>query len=411
VRFVSTGRFADKSTIALFFAIFFYNIKQWNRGSVLLYVVFLAKKGIYKAKLITFIIIRIRVLEGEMELTFIDEIDFDRFCRFEKDYSENGNARYSDYTTAEAYRSFLNQLKKDATGLDLGPEREMQIAYWLRDESDELLGAIRFRPKLSDALYADGGHVGYDVRPSVRNKGIATRMLSLMIEKARRLGYERLLLMCAFDNAASGRVMAKCGGILESIVFSRSEGKFVRRFWVPTGLDLAERNGISCTTCFLKETKEEDFESLRSLWADGRVMRWVGFPRGIPYSSSEMREWLDTQKKRGNRHFSVFSSEEVFCGEVFYAPDLVHRRAGLDIKIRPEYQGKGIAVEAFRRLIDFCFKNEPLVREVWTEPSSENMAARGLYEKCGLLPKERPLDMEPGESYWTLEWERWQPQV
>jgi predicted acetyltransferase len=352
-----------------------------------------------------------RLLEGKMELTFLDEKDFDRFRRFEKDYSENGNARYSNYTTTEAYRSFLNQLKKDATGIDLEPEREMQIAYWLRDESDELLGAIRFRPKLSDALYMEGGHVGYDVRPSARNRGLATRMLSLMLEKARRLGYERLLLMCGFDNAASGRVMAKCGGSLESIVFSRSEGKFVKRFWIHTGFTCDERNGLSGTRCFLKETKEEDLELLRSLWADGRVMRWVGFPRGIPYSFSEMREWLDFQKKRGNRHFSVFSSEEVFCGEVFYAVDTKHRRAGLDIKIRPEYQGKGIASEALNRLIDLCFKNEPLVREVWTEPSSENTAARKLYERCALHPKERPADMEAGESYWALEWERWQPRV
>ena len=346
-----------------------------------------------------------------MELSVLKETDYERFCRFEKEYSENGNDRYSKYTTPESYRSFLDRLEKDAKGIALGPDRAMQIAWWLRDEADELLGAIRFRPKLNDDLYREAGHVGYDVRPSARKRGVATQMLLLVLNKAKRLGYERLLLTCLFENRASGKVIEKCGGQLDAIVFSKAKGKFMKTFWVPTGIDLTGPNGLSVKNCFLKETKEEDLECLRSLWGDGRVMQWVGFPRGILYSSSEMREWLDSLKKRACRHFSVYSSENVFCGEVYYEIDSEHRRAGLDIKLRPEYHGKGYAVEALALLIDFCYKNEPIVREVWAEPSSENTAARKLYERSGLLPKERPADMEAGESYWALEWERWQPRV
>ena len=346
-----------------------------------------------------------------MELSLLDEADFERFCRFEKEYSESGIDRYAPYTTPETFRTFLDRLKKDAKGIALGPDRAMQIAWWLRDESGELLGALRFRPKLNDDLYKEAGHVGYDVRPSARNRGFATVMLSLIRDKAKRLGYEHLILSCSTENFASAKVIEKCGGQLDSIVFSTAKGQHLKRFRVPTGLDLTGQNRLRGTRCFLKETGEEDLESLRSLWADGRVMQWVGFPHGLPYRSSEMREWLDSQKKRECRHFSVYSSENAFCGEVFYAPDPEHRRAGLDIKLRPEYHGKGIAAEALGWLIDFCYKNEPLVREVWTEPSPENIAARKLYERCGLHPKERPGDMETGESYWALEWERWQPRL
>jgi len=346
-----------------------------------------------------------------MELSVLNETDYERFCRFEKEYSENGNVRYSKYVTPETFRSFLDRLVKDAKGIALEPDRAMQIAWWLRDGADELLGAIRFRPKLDDGLYREAGHVGYDVRPSARNRGIATQMLLLVLDKAKRLGYERLILTCNTENDASSKVIEKCGGQLDSIVFSSAKGHYLKRFRVPTGIDLNGKNGLSGTRCFLKETNEEDLECLRSLWADGRVMQWVGFPKGLAYRSSEMKEWLGSLKKRACRHFSVYSLEHVFCGEVYYAIDSLHRRAGLDIKLRPEFQGKGFAADALSTLIDFCYKNEPSVREVWTEPSSENNSACKLYQKCGLLPKERPADMEAGESYWALEWERWQPRV
>ncbi|HQC38488.1 MAG TPA: hypothetical protein PLF98_09300, partial [Thermotogota bacterium] len=67
-----------------------------------------------------------------MELSVLNETDYERFCRFEKEYSENGNDRYSKYVTPETFRSFLDRLVKDAKGIALEPDRAMQIAWWLR---------------------------------------------------------------------------------------------------------------------------------------------------------------------------------------------------------------------------------------------------------------------------------------
>ncbi len=186
-----------------------------------------------------------------MELSLLNETDYERFCRFEKEYSDDGNDRYSKYTTPATFRFFLNRMEKDAKGIAMEPGRVMQIAYWLRDESAELLGAIRFRPKIGDDFYEERGHVGYDVRPSARKRGVATRMLSLILDKAKRSGYERLLLTCLFENRASGKVIEKCGGLLDAIVFSKAKGKFMKTFWVPTGIDLTGPNGLSGKKCFL----------------------------------------------------------------------------------------------------------------------------------------------------------------
>jgi RimJ/RimL family protein N-acetyltransferase len=153
----------------------------------------------------------------------------------------------------------------------------------------------------------------------------------------------------------------------------------------------------------LRATTPDDLEALMSLWNDGRVMGWVGFPDGLGYDMDRMNEWWDRQcADASRRHFAIEADGIGFCGETFFSVDEARRRAGLDIKLRPEAQGRGIATRALGMLIERAFAKEPAVDAVWTEPSPENCAARRLYERCGLAPAERPADLPPGASYWEL---------
>jgi len=153
----------------------------------------------------------------------------------------------------------------------------------------------------------------------------------------------------------------------------------------------------------LHPTGEADLPDLIRLWNDGRVMRWVGFPRGLGYDLPKMREWLRRLQADGLRHhFVVRTPQGAFCGEVYYAVDREHRRAGLDIKLLPRVQGRGIASTALQQLIELVFTAEKDIDAVWTEPSGKNQAARNLYGRCGLKPAARPRDMGEGESYWEL---------
>ncbi len=47
-------------------------------------------------------------------------------------------------------------------------------ACYLRDE---LIGVFSLKFELTDCLYSYGGHIGYAVKPSCRNRGYATEML------------------------------------------------------------------------------------------------------------------------------------------------------------------------------------------------------------------------------------------
>lgn len=159
----------------------------------------------------------------------------------------------------------------------------------------------------------------------------------------------------------------------------------------------------------IKETEREDLENIKVLWNDGEVMKWVGFPAGLNQTIDDVKKWWEKIQKSGQaHHFVVFTKDNEFCGELFYKKDSKHNRAGLDIKLLPELQGRGLAVESLQLLINYVFKNEPKVEAVWTEPSEENVAARKLYSRCKLTSKERPSDMKPAASYWELTRKDWE---
>jgi len=101
----------------------------------------------------------------------------------------------------------------------------------LRD--GRVLGEIRIRHRLTPDLEIDGGHLGYRVRPSERNRGYATAMLREGLARLRALGLERALLTVDGSNAPSLRVVEKCGGVGRDEV-PEGSGPLNRRFWIAT---------------------------------------------------------------------------------------------------------------------------------------------------------------------------------
>lgn len=95
-----------------------------------------------------------------------------------------------------------------------------------------VVGRIALRHYLNASLEEFGGHVGYEVRPSVRRRGIATEMLRQLLRtlKARELG--RLLLTCAPDNIASNRTIVANGGVLSRTAFVERVQRQTNYYWI-----------------------------------------------------------------------------------------------------------------------------------------------------------------------------------
>lgn len=103
--------------------------------------------------------------------------------------------------------------------------------FWLFAD-DMIVGVSSLRHYLNAKLENHGGHIGYNVRPSQRGKGYATKLLALTLNEARSMGINRILITCHRDNIASAAVIRNNGGILASEGIADDTGEPVLRFWI-----------------------------------------------------------------------------------------------------------------------------------------------------------------------------------
>lgn len=132
----------------------------------------------------------------------------------------------AQWGSSDALEAFIAQRRADWLPSTVRAEGFVPQMDWWWVRPGEYLGRISLRPLLTDRLLEWGGHVGYDVRPSARRQGHATRMLSALLPIARTYGLDRILLTCDLDNHASARVIEANRGVFED----ERVGK--RRYWI-----------------------------------------------------------------------------------------------------------------------------------------------------------------------------------
>lgn len=132
--------------------------------------------------------------------------------------------RRLDYRNFEYY---LENLEVKDTSGGLVPDSTF---FCLDEERNIFVGAVNIRHDLNEYLLRSGGHIGDGVRPSERRKGIATAMIALALEECRRLGINRVLMVCDKDNVGSARSIQKNGGVLENEILD--DGIWEQRYWI-----------------------------------------------------------------------------------------------------------------------------------------------------------------------------------
>lgn len=99
--------------------------------------------------------------------------------------------------------------------------------------NNEFAGEISIRHELTPALRIIGGHIGYDVAPKFRKRGVATEMLRKIIPFAKSLGLIEVLITCDDNNVGSIKAIEKNGGVLKETK-RIAEGKPLKRYyWIP----------------------------------------------------------------------------------------------------------------------------------------------------------------------------------
>lgn len=125
-----------------------------------------------------------------------------------------------------AFLASLWQLETDPP-----PDSVASTLYWAIVDG-EVVGRIGLRHRLNEFFGQAGGHIGYIVRPSWRGRGLATEMLRQVLATPRAQSIGELLLTCDEANAASERVIRKCGGVYENTIDMPAGQSPRKRFWI-----------------------------------------------------------------------------------------------------------------------------------------------------------------------------------
>ena len=129
---------------------------------------------------------------------------------------ENGFMNGMNGRSVEEYHQWLERCLCVSQGVGLEDWMVPQSTFWLYVDGQPV-GMGKVRHRLTEKLLADGGHIGYAIRPSCRGKGYGKPQRRLLLQEAQKLGIDRVLLTIRNHNAPSIRTALGCGGVIEKV--------------------------------------------------------------------------------------------------------------------------------------------------------------------------------------------------
>lgn len=170
-------------------------------------------------------------------LSDIEEKYYDSIKEYRKELLEasstfNGCHLLKDYEDIYSWHQ-QNLLYENISSLPDGNTRQFQFIYV--NDNSEVLAMANIRPDaLNDDYYCQyGGYVGYNVRPSYRHRGIASKMYEEILKICKdRFKLDKILITSNRNNEASKRIIKKYGGVYEGAIIYPPTGNVVERYWL-----------------------------------------------------------------------------------------------------------------------------------------------------------------------------------
>ena len=143
---------------------------------------------------------------------------------YAKECFDSGIPKYENVElNPEAYLSGLVERSKATSEL---PNGYLPSTTYYCISNSEILGAIRVRTGTNANVENVIGHVGYETKPSVRGKGVASFLLAWGRDP---VVTDSVIVTCSIDNPASQKVIENCGGEYLGNYTDDNEGT-VRRY-------------------------------------------------------------------------------------------------------------------------------------------------------------------------------------
>lgn len=174
-----------------------------------------------------------------MKLVFPSSEYKDSFIQALKEYQATDAADRKDIYELNSedlekdFTLYVSKLLSESEGKNLPDGYVPQTTYWLID-NDEFIGRVSIRHTLTELLLREGGHIGYDIRPSKRNKGYGKKILQLSLPKAKELGIHKALVTCDENNIGSKKIIEANGGVFENVIEIGKGRPRKLRYWITT---------------------------------------------------------------------------------------------------------------------------------------------------------------------------------
>ncbi len=142
-------------------------------------------------------------------------------------HKEGRNKDIESKQSPKQFAEFVKKLRDQEKRVPKG--YVLQSVFWLVDRN-KFIGRVSVRHNLTKRLREEGGHIGYEIRPSERRKGYGKKILKLGLRKTLQLDIKKALVTCDDDNVGSQKIIEANGGILQDKI--RKGEKLVRRYWI-----------------------------------------------------------------------------------------------------------------------------------------------------------------------------------
>lgn len=171
--------------------------------------------------------------------------DKEEWLNYVKEMKENDlNVTPGGFRDDTIYEEWLEGLYNKRNNINL-EEGIVPSTFYFLMSGDRILGSISIRHSInSESLARFGGHIGYNIRPTERRRGLATIMLNLALEKCMELGLEDVMITCKEDNIASAKTIENNCGKLKEIVFISEEDSNFKKYWINVREALDNKNSI-----------------------------------------------------------------------------------------------------------------------------------------------------------------------
>ena len=153
-----------------------------------------------------------------------------------EEFHKEGRYLYQEISRLNAdFETFIKELSTEK-GYPHQPYQDWvepvpETVVWLVKD-DQYIGTVDIRHRLNWHLEKWGGHVHFNIRPSMRGMGFGKKILKKAIPIINYLGIDKALITVPTDNEAAIKAIEACGGEFEDETQATDKFPAMRRYWL-----------------------------------------------------------------------------------------------------------------------------------------------------------------------------------